>query len=78
MLRVRSAFSRVATLLPGTSSGVSAMFSRGMATTKRKMVVMGRAHRGLYDGKHISFGNKISFAGNKCAAEPRLLPLAAG
>ena len=72
MLRVRSALSRVASLLPGTSSGVSAMFSRGMATTKRKMVVMGRAHRGLYDGKHISFGNKISFAGNKCAATASL------
>ena len=26
---------------------------------------MGRAFRGLYDGKHIMFGNQISFAGNK-------------
>ena len=65
---LRSLGSRVATLLPGTSSGLGAMFSRGMATAKRRVVVMGRARRGLYDGKHISFGNKISFAGNKCAA----------
>ena len=65
---LRSVCSRVATLLPGTSSGLGAMFSRGMATAKRRVVVMGRARRGLYDGKHISFGNKISFAGNKCAA----------
>ena len=74
MALLRSAFSRVATLLPSTSSGLSAIFARGMATTKRKRVVMGRAYRGLYDGKHIGFGNKISFAGNKCVLTPDRSP----
>ena len=36
---------------------------RYRSTSKRP--IMGRAFRGLYDGKHIMFGNQISFAGNK-------------
>ena len=49
-------------------------FSRGMATAKRRVVVMGRACR-VYDG-HISLGNKICF-GNKCAARaPAVSPVA--
>ena len=56
------ALSRAATLLPR-------VFSRAMGT-RRKNPIMGRAFRGLYDGKHIMFGNQISFAGNKCQPAP--------
>ena len=45
---LRSVCSRVATLLPGTSSGLGAMFSRGMPPAKRSVVVMGSAIR-LHD-----------------------------
>ena len=35
---------------------------------KRAANTMKRRYRGLYDGKHIMFGNKVSHAHNKCAA----------
>ena len=37
---------------------------------------MKRRFRGLYGGKHIQFGNSISFSHRKCAASPT--PIARG
>ena len=59
MLALSSLRTRAAVALP--------QLVRSMATKTREMV-MGRAHRGLYGGKHIQFGNNVSHSHRKCAA----------
>ena len=73
MTLLMGALSRAAALLPRVFSRAmsSSAHSENLGNTAgryrstSKRPIMGRAFRGLYDGKHIMFGNQISFAGNK-------------
>ncbi len=50
-------------------SGALTGFVRGMANYG--YVTMKRRFKGLYGGKHIGFGNTISFSHRKCAGATR-------
>ena len=54
---------------PARAPGPLLQQLRGMA--KYAANTMKRRYRGLYDGKHIKFGNTISFSHKKCARSPR-------
>ena len=56
---------------PARAPGPLLQQLRGMA--KYAANTMKRRYRGLYDGKHIKFGNTISFSHKKCASSPREL-----
>ena len=59
---------------PAASSISTALttFARGMAN--KGYVTMKRRFKGLYGGKHIGFGNTVSFSHRKCASAENKRP----
>ena len=49
----------------GTSSSMLTPFSNWLQCQQRHMTTMKRRFRGLYGGKHIQFGNTVSFSHRK-------------